>query len=128
MKAPSASRWSCHESFTVTSSFRKIPVRGSPGPGAAAYSACRGIRLGLPLAAGVPHQRGRRLQPLLGEMALVVEQLLGEVVEASVDLLRLGQLAERQRHEELFGTHGLDEGEIGPDRLDRHPLARADGV
>src|ERR1700744_2658351 len=94
MKAPSASRWACHGAVTVTSSpTENYSTRRhrNPVPPRTGADALLGGRV-LPLTRAVArHQRCRRLHQFFGELALVGEQLLGEVVRAGHDALRLGQ-------------------------------------
>src|SRR5580700_1890583 len=75
------------------------------------------------------HQWCRRLHQLFREAALAGEQLLGEVVRAGHDILRLGQLrGERYLGKWHLRRHGLDGVDPGLDRLNDGLLARADRV
>src|SRR5271157_1890994 len=78
---------------------------------------------------GTRHQRGGRLEDLFCELALAGEQLLGEVVGAGHEFLRLGQLVgARNLHRGDLGGDGLDGLDPGLDRVDDGLLALADGV
>src|ERR1700750_2753161 len=118
MKAPSASRCASHGSVMAPPPGLVLSiVRESPGvPGLARTATCWCL-LGAVL--GARGQRARRLEDFLGELALAGQELLGEVVGASHDLLRLGQLV-RERHVDRGdlrgdGLDGLDPGLEGVD-------------
>src|SRR6266568_5535856 len=135
MKAPSTSRCASHMSVTAPPLLTLTIVRGSAGVPALPRTCSRvpAARDGGSFAVfgalvfGAGHQRGRRLEDLLGELALAGEQLLGEVVRAGHELLRLGQLVRaRHLHRGDLRGDGLDGLDPGPDRVDHGVLALAD--
>src|SRR5436190_110384 len=117
MKAPSASRCASHGSVMAAPPLTVLLsiVRASTGvPGLARTVTCWCLRGYLGAVLGGRGQRARRLEDFLGELALAGEQLLGEVVTAGHDVVRLRQpVGERHVHHGDLrgdGLNGVDHG------------------
>src|SRR5271155_5691501 len=74
-------------------------------------------------------QRGGHGQHLVGKLLLGAEQLLGEVVAAGHDVLRLRQpVGERDIYRRDLAGNRLDGLDPALERVERHLLALADGA